>query len=236
MIEGVVSKGTAVVTGASSGVGACYAEQLAERGYDVIMVARNRARMNQLASHLTDKTGRSFEVMQADLARQAGMQSVESLLRSDSSITMLVNNAGIGATASIQNGDTSQISPIIAVNLGALTRFTTVIAPVFASRGKGTIIQVATVAAHQPECKGGMCEAIAAYVLTYSKSVHQEFSDQGIRLQVVLPESKYRSSLNLADLEHAWAPLSNTRAAENMVRTALAGLDQGEFVSMASSR
>lgn len=235
MIEGI-SKGTAVVTGASSGVGACYAEQLAERGYDVIMIARDRARMNRLASHLTDKTGRSFEVMQADLARHAGVRSVESLLRSDSSITMLVNNAGIGATAPMAESDTSQISPIIAVNLAALTRFTRAVAPAFASRGTGTIIQVAAVAMHRPECKSGMCEAIAAYVLAYSKSVHQDFIDQGIRLQVVLPESKYRSFLNIIDNGAAWAPVSSTRAAENLVRTALAGLDHGEFVSMASSR
>jgi short-subunit dehydrogenase len=200
------------------------------------MVARNRARMNQLASQLTDKTGRSFEVMQADLTRQAGVQSVESLLRSDSSITMLVNNAGIGAAAPMMESDTSRVGPLIAVNLAALTRFTRVVAPVFASRGEGTIIQVATVAAHQLECKNGMCEAIAAYVLAYSKSVNQEFRDQGIRLQVVLPESKYRSFLNITDFENAWTSLSNTKAAENMVRTALAGLDQGEFVSMASSR
>lgn len=235
MIEGV-SKGTAVVTGASSGVGACYAEQLAERGYDVIMIARNRTRMNQLANQLTDKTGRSFEVMQADLAKQAGVQSVESLLRSDSSITMLVNNAGIGSAAPVLQGDTNRIGPIIAVNLAALTRLTTAAAPAFASRGKGTMIQVATVAAHGPECKNGMCEAIAAYVLAYSKSVHQDFIDQGIRLQVVLPESKYKRFLKIAEYEAEWAPISHSKAAENLVRTALAGLDQGEFVSMASSR
>jgi len=235
LIEGV-SKGTAVVTGASSGVGACYAEQLAERGYDVIMIARNRERMNQLARQLTDKTGRSFEVMQADLTRQAGVQRVESLLRSDSSITMLVNNAGIGAAAPMLEIDASLINPIIAVNLAALTRFTRAAAPAFASRGKGTIIQVATVAAHHLDCKSGICEGIAAYVLAYSKSVHQEFSDQGIRLHVVLPESKYRSFLKNTNYETAWAPASNTRSAESMVRAALAGLDQGEFVSMASSR
>ncbi|MBN3761421.1 SDR family NAD(P)-dependent oxidoreductase [Burkholderia sp. Ac-20365] len=235
MIEGV-SKGTAVVTGASSGVGACYAEQLAERGYDVIMIARNRARMNTLASQLTDKTGRSFEVVQADLARLAGVQSVESLLRSDSSITMLVNNAGIGAAAPMLESDTSLISPIIAVNLAALTRFTRAVAPAFASRGTGTIIQVATVANDRPECKNGMCEAIAAYVLAYSRSLHQDFSDQGIRLQVVLPESKYRRFLQVTDHEAVRGRVSYATAAENMVRTALAGLDHGEFVSMASSR
>ncbi len=235
MIE-VISKGTAVVTGASTGVGACYAEQLADRGYDVIMISRNRARMNTLASQLTDKTGRSFEVIQADLSLQADVQNVESLLRTDSSITMLVNNAGIGATALTANADAHQISQVIAVNLAALTRFTVAVAPAFAARGNGTIIQVASVASAHPECRSGMCEAIAAYVLAYSKSVHQDFADQGIRLQVVLPQSRYRRITDLTGYEVSTGPRSTATATEDMVRTALAGFDRGEFVSMASPR
>lgn len=230
------SKGTAVVTGASSGVGACYAEQLAERGFDVILVARNRARMNALASRLTDKTHRSFEVMQADLASTDDLERIERLLSTDSSITMLVNNAGIGAAVGSFEPDSYQVSQSIAVNLAALTRLTLAASAAFASRRRGTIIQVASLTAVKWDFQSGIFGAIAAYVLAYSRSLHQELSDQGVRLQVVLPEPKYRRFSEVAKQVASPGRRSHARSVKQLVRTALNGLDKGEFVSMASTR
>ena len=88
--------GTALITGASSGIGALYAERLTHRGYDLIPVARNRERLNALAKRLTDETGRSVEVVAADLGNPDDLRQVELLLRTDASITLLVNNAGVG--------------------------------------------------------------------------------------------------------------------------------------------
>ena len=93
------SKGTALITGASSGIGAVYAERLARRGYDLILVARNRDRLNSLASRLTTEAGREVEVVQADLTNKAEISRVENMLRTDARITLLVNNAGVGAIA-----------------------------------------------------------------------------------------------------------------------------------------
>src|SRR6201985_3179320 len=99
------NKGTAFITGASTGIGAVYADRLARRGYDLVIVARNQDRLNTLARKLTTETGRSIEVVAADLTKAADVAMIERILREDASITMLVNNAGVGSVASILEAD-----------------------------------------------------------------------------------------------------------------------------------
>src|SRR5215475_6937787 len=91
------SMGLAVVTGASSGIGAVYANRLARRGYDLLLVTRNTRRMDKLAVKLAAETGRKIEVMTADLTHPNDVARLEQFLRDDRRITMLVNNAGVGA-------------------------------------------------------------------------------------------------------------------------------------------
>src|ERR1700760_4201593 len=98
-------KGTALITGASAGIGAIYADRLAKRGYDLILVARNADRLNALATRLTAETGRSVSTIAADLNDRAGLSKIENLLRDDKSITVLVNNAGVGSVASVLDGN-----------------------------------------------------------------------------------------------------------------------------------
>src|SRR5271167_4871248 len=98
---GISSKGTALVTGAAVGIGSVYADRLARRGYDLIVVARNARLLNQLATALSAETGRKVEVLVADLTNKAELRKVEERLQNDASITMLVNNAGFGGTASL---------------------------------------------------------------------------------------------------------------------------------------
>ena len=90
-------KGVAVVTGASAGIGAIYADRLARRGYDLILVARNQARLGDLAKRITGATGRVVKPVVADLNNRADLKRVETILATDPRITMLVNNAGVGA-------------------------------------------------------------------------------------------------------------------------------------------
>src|SRR5262249_39759492 len=99
------SPGTALITGASSGIGAIYADRLARRGHDLILVACHRARLEALAARLIDDTGRSVVVIVADLINTADLAPVERVLRTDASITLLVNNAGIAATAPLLDSD-----------------------------------------------------------------------------------------------------------------------------------
>src|SRR3546814_814227 len=118
------AKGTALVTGASSGIGSIYADRLARRGHDLILVARNRERLDALAKRLTEKTGRSVEVADADLTKKADLARVEEILRSDPSVTMLINNAGIGVTGPLLVSDVDRMEQTITLNVTALMRLT----------------------------------------------------------------------------------------------------------------
>ena len=134
------SLGTALVTGASSGIGAVYADRLARRGYDLILVARNGEKLKSLAARLTSETGRAVKVLPADLGDKAALAKVEAVLRDDKSITMLVNNAGTAALTPLLDSNVDQMEAMIALNVTALTRLTYAAAPAFVARGAGTII------------------------------------------------------------------------------------------------
>src|SRR5579871_189966 len=103
------SKGLAVITGASSGIGAVYADRLARRGYDLLLIARDGERLNSLAERLTKETGRHVSTVSADLTDKADLRRIENQLRAERGITMLVNNAGVGATATLMDSDIDQL-------------------------------------------------------------------------------------------------------------------------------
>src|SRR5713226_4936753 len=134
------SKGTALITGASRGIGAVYADRLAKRGYDLILVARNEARLKELSARLTKETGRSVTPLRADLSDKADLAKVESMLRDNQAITMLVNNAGIGSITPLLNTEVDKTDEMIALNITAVTRLTYAAAPAFVARAGGTII------------------------------------------------------------------------------------------------
>src|SRR5262245_35003581 len=133
------AQGTALVTGASSGIGAIYADRLARRGYDLILVARNGNRLAALAQRLKSETGQSVETVVADLGKKEDLARLEARLRTDTRITTLVNNAGIGATAPLLSSDVDKMDAMIRLNVGALTRMTYAAVPGFVARGSGTI-------------------------------------------------------------------------------------------------
>src|SRR5262249_18522699 len=148
--------GLAVITGASSGIGAVYADRLARRGYDLLMVARSKERMDDLARKLGAETGRKIEILAADLLDSKDLAGLERTLRIDSRVTLLVNNAGLGATAPLLNSDTADMSRMIALNVEAVTRLTYALVPAFVSRGTGTIINIGSIVAVAPERLNGM--------------------------------------------------------------------------------
>jgi uncharacterized protein len=129
-------KGTALITGASSGIGAVYADRLAGRGYHLILVARNEARLKSLWARLATETGRSVKVQRADLINKAELAKIETTLRDDQTITMLVNNAGICSVVPLLNADVEKMGDIIDLNVIALTRLTHAAAPTFVARGE----------------------------------------------------------------------------------------------------
>jgi short-subunit dehydrogenase len=226
------SIGLAVITGGSSGIGAVYADRLARRGYDLLLIGRNRRRMDKLAKRLADETRRNIEVMTADLNDRNDVARVESFLRDDPRVTVLVNNAGVGATAPLVNSDAAEMSRMIALNVEAVTRLTYAIVPAFVKRGSGTIINIASIVAIAPELLNGVYGATKAFVLAFSQSLRHELAKSGARVQVVLPGATATNFWETAGRPVEQLPQAIVMTAEDMVDAALAGLDQGEFVTI----
>jgi hypothetical protein len=224
--------GTALITGASTGIGAIYADRLARRGYDLILVARNQDRLSELAKRLTDATGRNIRTIAADLNDKADLAKVEATLRNDTGITMLVNNAGVGAVAPLLSADVDKMEDLISLNVTALTRLTYAAAPGFVARGNGTFINISSIVGVGPEILNGVYGASKAYVLSFSHSLVHELADKGIRVQAVLPGATATEFWNVAGLPHENLPQSIVMRADEMVDAALAGLDQGELVTI----
>jgi uncharacterized protein len=227
-----VSKGTALITGASSGIGAIYADRLADAGFDLILVARRIDRLRTLAEGLTTRTGRSIEILAADLTESAGLASIENVLRSDASITMLVNNAGIGGTAPLLQSDIHEMERMIALNVNAPTRLAYAAAPAFVARGRGTIVNIASIVAVAPEVLNGVYGGSKAYVLAFSQSLRHELADKGVRVQVVLPGATATDFWNVAGTPVEHLPQAMVMSADDLVDAALAGLAQGEFATI----
>jgi short-subunit dehydrogenase len=226
------SLGTALVTGASFGIGAVYADRLAKRGYDLILVARNGERLKSLASELASQTGRSVKPLIADLGDKSQLAKVETVLRDDPSITLLVNNAGTASITPLLNSDVDQMEAMIALNVTALTRLTYAAAPAFVARGAGTIINIGSVVGVAPERLNGVYGATKAYVLALTQSLQHELGEKGVRIQAVLPAATATDIWEKAGLHHSKLAAGTVMSTEDMVDAALAGFDEGEVVTI----
>jgi short-subunit dehydrogenase len=227
-------KGFALVTGASSGIGAIYADRLAKRGYDLILVARRFGRLRTLADKIAGETGRKVEVIAADLGKRKDLAKVEAVLRTDKRITTLINNAGMGSTAPLLQADVDKMSEMIALNVDALMRLTYAAAPSFVERGGGTIINIASAVALAPWIFNGVYGASKAFVLAFGRSLKHELADKGVRVQVVLPGVTATDFWETAGTPLEQMPSEIVMPATAMVDAALAGLDQGEFATLPS--
>jgi uncharacterized protein len=186
-MSGPSRKGVALITGASTGIGAIYADRLAKRGYDLIPVARNEQRLNAVADRLRAETGVQVTALAADLNDKVGLAAVETVLREDPNITMLVNNAGVGSVASILQADVAKMEAMIDLNITALTRLTYAAAPSFVARGTGTTINISSVVGIAVENLNGVYSASKSYVLSFGHSLQKDLAEKGVRVQTVLP-------------------------------------------------
>jgi short-subunit dehydrogenase len=226
--------GKALITGASSGIGATYADRLAERGYDLILVARNAQRLEAAAAELTGRYGVSVEIFPADLGDAAALARAEGVLRTDQDISFLVNNAGISGGKPFIGADPDLLESIVRLNVVALTRLAAAAADSFARRGKGTIVNIGSVTALMPEDFEPTYSATKAYVLAFSQGIAGDLASHGVTVQAVLPgatrtEIWEKSGLNIDDF-----PQDSIMEVGDMVDAALAGLDAGERVTIPS--
>lgn len=226
--------GTALITGASSGIGAVYADRLAQRGYDLILVARDGVRLEALAERLSRDAGVHTEVLAADLTHRADLDRVAKRLQDDERITVLVNNAGMAVSGKLVEADLDAVERMIALNVLAPTRLAAAAARGFTARKAGTLINIASVLALVPEMFNGTYSGTKAYVLNLSKSLQQELGPHGVRVQAVLPGATRTEIWDRAGTPIGHLPQEMLMDVDAMVDAALAGLDQGEAVTIPS--
>ncbi len=224
--------GTALITGASSGIGAIYADRLARRGHDLILVARNTTRLLEAAQRLHVETGRRVDILSADLSTREGQALVEARLREDTRIDTLVNNAGFGAVAPLLQADVDHLTDMIEVNVTALTRLTYAAVPGFVARGRGTVINIASIVAIAPELLNDVYGGSKAFVLAFSQSLQHQLADTGVRVQAVLPGATITEFWDVAGKSHQELPQEWLMTSDDLVDAALAGLDQGETITI----
>jgi short-subunit dehydrogenase len=230
-MSSLAPKGVALITGSSTGIGAIYADRLAKRGYNLILVARNAQRLNDAAERLRHETGVEITTLPADLNDKAGLAKIEAVLREDPAITMLVNNAGVGSVASILQADVDKMEAMINLNVTVLTRLTYAVAPAFVARGRGTIINISSVVGIAVENLNGVYSASKSYVLSFGHSLQKDLAEKGVRIQTVLPGATATEFWDVA----GYAPQKTsdiTMQAADLVDAALAGLDAGELVTI----
>jgi uncharacterized protein len=225
---------TALITGASAGIGAVYADRLARRGHDLILVARDESRLNALAERLRAEDGRSVEVLAADLSARPDLLRIERRLREDPSIGVLVNNAGIAVAAPMSGSDVDRLEAMVNLNITAALRMAHAAVAGFVAWGRGTLINVSSVLALAPERFNGTYSGSKAFMLNLSTALQTELSGTGIRVQAVLPGATRTEIWGKAGIDVAAMPADRLMDVDEMVDAALAGLDMGEAVTIPS--
>ncbi|WP_424812311.1 SDR family NAD(P)-dependent oxidoreductase [Roseococcus sp. YIM B11640] len=221
---------TALVTGASTGIGAVYADRLARRGHDLVLVARDRAKLDALAARLRAETGVAVEVLPTDLTDPAQLAAVEARLRSAPSIGLLVNNAGAAGAGTFAAADPEVFDRLIRLNVTSVARLSAAALPGMLERGGGAIINIASVVGLAPEIQLGVYGATKAFVLAMSQAMTAELGERGIHVQAVLP-SATRTEIWERSGRDVTA-LSGVMEAGALVDAALLGFDRGETVTI----
>jgi hypothetical protein len=224
----------AVVTGASSGIGSVYADRLARRGYDLILVARRGARLQSLATKLEQAYGIQAETFVADLEKADDLARLEAVLADNPAIRVLVNNAGMARLSPLAETPVNESLSQIALNITALTRLTHAVLPAFKARNAGVIINIASVLAVHALPVSSVYSGTKAFVLNFSRGLQQELAGTDVRVQVVLPAATATDLWDISGVPLAALPPETVMSAENLVDAALAGFDQGESVTWPS--
>ncbi len=180
------SKGTALITGASTNIGAVYADRLAKRGYDLILVVRGQEKLFEVAARL-EPTGRTIETMAADLTKKEDVQRVAERLSADATIAALVNNAHAASMGKLLDAKIVELESMIDLNVTALTRLALAALPGFVARKSGLLINIASVVALAPELLNGTYCGTKGYVVNFTQALKNEVEGKGVTVQAVLP-------------------------------------------------
>jgi short-subunit dehydrogenase len=228
------NRGTALITGASMGIGVVYADRLAKRGYNLILVARSEDKLKEVATQIQSATGRTVEAMRADLTSPADLRGVSERIYCDDSITALVNNAGVGSASKLIESDPNYLEQMIQLNVTALTRLALAATSSFPGRANGLIINIGSMLALVPELLNSAYSGTKAYVQNFSIGLRNELADKGVTVQLIMPGVTTtaiwdKMGLPIYDLPAEWVMTT-----EDMVDASLASLEQGEFPTIPS--
>lgn len=219
-----------LITGASSGIGATYAQRFARRGHDLVLVARNKARLEALALRLHDESGVNIDVVQADLTLADDLARVEQRLAGDTRIGILVNNAGAGQAGGFTDQTAASVHSLLALNVTAVTRLAAAIAPRLAAAGAGSIVNIGSVVGLAPELNMTVYGATKAFVLFLSQGLQLELGPKGVYVQAVLPAATRTEIWQHSGIDVATLP--EVMEVEDLVDAALVGYDRRELVSI----
>lgn len=177
----------ALITGASAGIGAEYARQLAQLGYDLLLVARRRDRLEALANEITSACGVEVEVLPADLSTDAGITRVEERIKELPNLEMLVNNAGFGIPGGFLGNDIQATLTMVSVHVAAPVRLTRAALPGMIENGRGYVINVSSISAFNPAAGISIYSATKAFLNNFSESLATEMSGRGVKVQALCP-------------------------------------------------
>ncbi|WP_409277045.1 SDR family NAD(P)-dependent oxidoreductase [Pseudomonas defluvii] len=226
----MTTRPTVLITGASTGIGAVYAERFAQRGHDLVLVARDRSRLETLAARLRGEHNIAIEVFQADLTQLSDLHTVEARLRDDQRIGILVNNAGVAQSGTFIEQSTDSVAQLVALNTTALVRLASAIAPRLAEAGEGAIVNIGSVVGLAPEFGMSVYGATKAFVLFLSQGLSLELSAKGVYVQAVLPAATRTEIWDRAGIDIN--TLSEIMEVGDLVDAALVGFDRREPVTI----
>ena len=224
------SRRRALVTGASSGLGAAFAEALARRGFDLVVVARRRERLETLAEELRGRYEVAVQVLAADLTSGAELQSIESRVASDAALSILVNNAGFGTTGRFAETDPDREEAEIRLNVIALSRLARAALPGMIARGSGGIINVSSVSALLPGPYHATYGATKAFVNSFTEALHEELRGTGVQVQALCPGFTRTEFQERAGVTSRSVPTFAWMSPEYVVENSLAALRRGTLV------
>jgi short-subunit dehydrogenase len=222
-----MSNPVALITGASVGIGEQFARQLAGRGHDVVLVARDQARLDALAKEIEGRNGAHAEVLAADLTDSAQLAAVEARART---VDVLVNNAGFGTFGSFHTLDVEAETREINLNVIALVRLTHAAAGAMAERGRGGILNVSSIAGYQPGPSNATYSATKAFVTSFTQAVHEELKATGVSVTALCPGFTHTEFQVRANAPASEVPGFLWQEAPEVARAGLDGLAKNRAI------
>lgn len=232
------SQGTALITGASSGIGAVFAEKLAQRGLDLVLTARRKDRLERMAEDLEDRCGVRVHVIAADLAENDGLETVARWIEEAEELRLLVNNAGFGLTGSFLKVPYKDHQTMVTVHVLAAVRLCYAALPGMVRRGRGGIINVSSLSAFMPMGSGSTYAPTKAYLNSFSRNLQFEMRSTGVRIQALCPgftRTEFHDDPSLQRMKKG-IPGFLWMEADRVVNGSLAALERGKVIYIPGTR